>query len=110
MGGERLSLFCEVWFGDWYQGGHNFSSVAGQTRFVALTPCIPLARLAGEGEGAPPCAPTPLSHKRERGWGEGLTPAPEVEQHGQQVGVVHDAVAVQVSGVQPRRPEVEQHG
>jgi hypothetical protein len=34
--------------------------LAGQTRLVALTPCVPLSREAGEGEGAPPCAPTPL--------------------------------------------------
>jgi hypothetical protein len=37
----------------------------------ALTPCIPLARRAGEGElqGALPCAPTPLSHSVGEGLG-----------------------------------------
>ena len=37
----------------------------------ALTPCVPLSRRAGEGElqGAPPCAPTPLSHSVGEGLG-----------------------------------------
>jgi hypothetical protein len=37
----------------------------------ALTPCVPLARRAGEGElqGALPCAPTPLSHSVGEGLG-----------------------------------------
>jgi hypothetical protein len=36
-----------------------------------LTPCVPLSRRAGEGElqGAPPCAPTPLSHCVGKGLG-----------------------------------------
>jgi len=46
----------------------------------------------------------------ERGGGEGkLAPATEVEQHGQQVSVVHNAVAIHIGGRAFGRAEREQY-
>jgi hypothetical protein len=48
------------------------ASVNRQVRCIALTPFVPLSRLRERGnalQGAPPCAPTPLSTLWERGWG-----------------------------------------
>jgi len=56
----------------------------GRARSFALTPFIPLARLAGEGEtqGALPCAPTPLAYRVGEGLGVRATksvyPSPTV--------------------------------
>jgi len=64
-------------------------------RLFALTPFTPLSRLAGEGERASGrTAVRPYTPRPQRG--RGLTPAAEVEQHLQQVGVVDDAVPVEV--------------
>ena len=81
-------------------------------RLFALTPFIPLSRLAGEGErasgrtavrpytsrpqerAAGRTAVRPYTPRPQRG--RGLTPAAEVEQHLQQVGVVDDAIPVEV--------------
>ncbi|BCW96106.1 MAG: helix-turn-helix transcriptional regulator [Fimbriimonadales bacterium] len=46
---------------------------------------------------------------RRRVLGRFSTATTEVEQHNQQVGVVHSGVAVHIGGVQPCRPEGEQH-
>jgi hypothetical protein len=55
------------------QGQFFPARARGQARSFALTPFVPLAREAGEGgnlwQGAPPCAPTPLSHRVGEGLG-----------------------------------------
>ena len=53
------------------QGRFFPAHARGQARSFALTPCVPLSREAGVGEpqGAPPCAPTPLSHTVGEGLG-----------------------------------------
>jgi hypothetical protein len=48
------------------------ASVNRQVRCIALTPFVPLSRLRERGnalQGAPPCAPTPLSHAVGEGLG-----------------------------------------
>ena len=49
------------------------ASVSGQARCIALTPFVPLSPPCGRGgnalQGAPPCAPTPLSHAVGEGMG-----------------------------------------
>jgi hypothetical protein len=48
------------------------ASVNRQVRCIALTPFVPLSRLRERGnalQGAPPCAPTPLSHTVGEGLG-----------------------------------------
>jgi hypothetical protein len=48
------------------------ASVNWQVRCIALTPFVPLSRLRERGnalQGAPPCAPTPLSHSVGEGLG-----------------------------------------
>jgi outer membrane protein len=48
------------------------ASVNRQVRCIALTPFVPLSRLRERGnalQGAPPCAPTPLSHSVGEGLG-----------------------------------------
>jgi hypothetical protein len=48
------------------------TGASGQARCVALTPCVPLSRRGARGnalQGAPPCAPTPLSHALGEGLG-----------------------------------------
>jgi hypothetical protein len=59
------------------QGQFSPAHAWGQARFFALTPRAPLSRLAGEGEGAPPCAPTPLSHAVGEGSGVRATESKE---------------------------------
>jgi hypothetical protein len=51
---------------------------------------------------------SPLPRAGEGEEGEGLAPRAEVEQHNQQVGVVHDVVAVHIA-LTARVAEVEQH-
>ena len=64
-------------------------------RLFALTPFIPLSRLAGEGERASGrTAVRPYTPRPQRG--RGLTPTAQVEQHQQQVGVVDDAIPVEI--------------
>jgi hypothetical protein len=53
------------------QGRFFPAHARGQARSFALTPCVPISRRRERGnalQGAPPCAPTPLSHAV----GEGL--------------------------------------
>jgi hypothetical protein len=48
------------------------TGASGQARCVALTFCVPLSRRWARGnalQGAPPCAPTPLSHALGEGLG-----------------------------------------
>jgi len=65
-GGEGTTEGCRV-----SEANTIFLSVDAYTRLVALTPCVPLSRLAGEGkpQGEPPFAPTPLSHAMGEGLG-----------------------------------------
>jgi hypothetical protein len=65
-GGEGTTNGCRA-----SEANTIFPSVDAYKRLVALTPCVPLSRLAGEGEpqGEPPFAPTPLSHSVGEGLG-----------------------------------------
>ena len=54
------------------QGRFFPAHARGQARSFALTPCVPLSRRRERGnalQGAPPCAPTPLSHAVGEGLG-----------------------------------------
>jgi hypothetical protein len=57
-----------------FEAGAIFPSASAnrQLRCIALTPFVPLSRLRERGnalQGAPPCAPTPLSHTVGEGLG-----------------------------------------